>query len=82
MPRYKVKVLGDEDRSRFVSPHQYFTEYFHKRASRAQKQRVSVVYIVQDTAHSDQIVGYYTLSNSAINTDLLKTGLGHVFSSI
>lgn len=61
-PNYIVKPLGDEDRAAFYCGDPELDGYFHQRASRDVREKLSAVFILISEDDPQSILGYYTLS--------------------
>jgi|ERR1019366_9452002 predicted GNAT family N-acyltransferase len=62
-----VKPLGQEDRAAFQCGEPELDSYFHERASRDMKEKLSAVFILVTEAAPNMIIGYYTLSAQQVD---------------
>jgi len=73
--QYIVKPLGRENRAAFNCGNSDLDRYFHERASRDMREKLSAVFILVDQAEPDVILGYYTLSAQQIDAGELPDDL-------
>ncbi|HXZ79148.1 MAG TPA: GNAT family N-acetyltransferase [Terriglobales bacterium] len=66
-PRYIVKPLGKENRAAFYCGDKELDSYFHERASRDVREKLSAVFILVTEAEPDVVIGYYSLSPQEID---------------
>jgi predicted N-acetyltransferase YhbS len=74
-PRYVVKPLGQENRAAFYCGDDALDSYFHERASRDVREKLSAVFILVTEADPDVILGYYTLSAQQVDAGALPEEL-------
>jgi predicted GNAT family N-acyltransferase len=67
IPQYVVKPLGDEERSAFHCGDHELDGYFHQRASRDVREKLSAVFILVTEDNPAKILGYYTLSAQQVD---------------
>lgn len=73
--KYIVKPLGDEDRAAFACGDLELDKYFHERASRDVREKLSAVFIMVEETRPGLILGYYTLSAVQIDAGELPEQL-------
>jgi len=73
--KYIVKPLGGENRAAFHCGDQELDSYFHERASRDIREKLSAVFILVTEAEPDVVLGYYTLSTQQIEAGELPEEL-------
>ncbi len=66
-----MKPLGNENRMAFHCGDKELDSYFHERASRDMREKLSAVFILVTETEPDIILGYYTLSSQEIDTHKL-----------
>jgi predicted N-acetyltransferase YhbS len=74
-PKYIVKPLGDEDRAAFQCGDPELDSYFHERASRDIREKLSAVFVLITEGEPDVILGYYTLSAQQVDAVELPEAL-------
>jgi predicted N-acetyltransferase YhbS len=74
-PKYIVKPLGNENRAAFQCGQPELDHYFHQRASRDMREKLSAVFILVTEAEPDVVLGYYTLSAQQIDAGELPEEL-------
>lgn len=74
-PKYIVKPLGDENRAAFHCGDTALDNYFHQRASRDVREKLSAVFILVTKDAPDTILGFYTLSAQQVVVDELPETL-------
>jgi predicted N-acetyltransferase YhbS len=62
-----VKPLGQEDRAAFVCGDSELDRYFHERASRDVREKLSAVFILVAKDNPQVVLGYYSLSAQHID---------------
>jgi len=70
-PRYIVKPLGNEDRVAFNCGDSDLDGYFHQRASRDVREKLSAVFILVTQDAPETILGYYTLSAQHVDASAM-----------
>lgn len=73
--KYIVKPLEKENRAAFQCGEEALDKYFHERASRDMRNRLSAVFIVVHQDAPQTIVGFFTLSSQQIVCDTLPEEL-------
>ncbi len=70
-----VELLGPQhDRSQFKSGNQRLDDYLKQRSSQEQRRGVAAVYVIRPV-NSNEVVGFYTLSNYAVIPELFPSEL-------
>jgi predicted N-acetyltransferase YhbS len=70
-----VKPLGQEDRAAFHCGDPELDSYFHQRASRDMREKLSAVFVLVWKAQPDVVLGYYTLSAQQVDAGELPEDL-------
>lgn len=70
-----MKPLGGENRAAFYCGDKELDSYFHERASRDVREKLSAVFILVTEAEPDVVIGYYTLSAQQIQAEELPEQL-------
>ena len=63
--RFRISLLGKQDRSGFCSKSDPLDRYFHTQVSQDVRRNITTCYIIEETA-SDAVAGFYTLSAAEI----------------
>lgn len=70
-----VKPLADEDRAAFHCGDPELDGYFHQRASRDVREKLSAVFILVTEEDAKTILGYYTLSSQQVEVSEIPEAL-------
>ena len=74
-PKYIVKPLGNENRAAFQCGQPELDHYFHERASRDMREKLSAVFVLVTESEPGVVLGYYTLSAQQIDAGELPEEL-------
>lgn len=69
-------LTRDHDRSSFHCGEPTLDDYLHRFANQQQKNRHAAVYVATDRRSPEKIIGYYTLSANAVQTERLRGVIG------
>lgn len=75
-PRFVIELLNDgHDRTTFSCGSAALDRYFRQQAGQEQRRGVATVYVAVDTTRENTIVGFYTLSATAVATTTLPSDI-------
>ncbi|HEY8598895.1 MAG TPA: GNAT family N-acetyltransferase [Thermomicrobiales bacterium] len=71
-PRFVLELLNDNhDRTAFSCGSERLDRYFRQQAGQEQRRGVATIYVALDTTHENAVVGFYTLSATAVKASTL-----------
>ena len=84
VPQYLYLLLNTKvhDRESFSCGESSLDEYLQRRASQDIKKRVAVVYVMTAEGDSSTIIGYYTLSSTALKLETIPPDIVKKFPAI